>query len=90
MIGCSCRTDLEAKLLERFRASEPKATDHTVELKGYGIIISDKGLDLRAYMPVEMVAKHTAKNGNQRVRKTSQNMFFSYCPFCGVAMGDKS
>lgn len=81
---CDCRTRVEANILEHFKAQNPDATDHKVELKGYGITIGEKKLDLRAGMPAATSCMRTAKTtGRVSEKKSEITMFFPFCPFCG-------
>lgn len=88
-MSCNCKSDIEARLLERFRSTEAQATGHTIELQGYALLLGGARMDVRGYMPVEASARHTTKSGTVRVKKQKQNMLFSYCPFCGVPVKDE-
>ena len=81
---CTCRKDFEAKLTERYIAAEPTATQHKVTLQGYALAITEgSGIVQRSYMPYETFAYVPLKKGGMKPKKTTGNMFFSYCPFCG-------
>jgi len=81
---CECKKDIEAKLLERFKQHTPEAKDHDVELKGYGVSISNLDLKLCAFMPIEYIAKYPMKGGVlHKERKTKSTMHFNFFPFCG-------
>lgn len=84
---CTCREDLEKKLLARFKEDNPDSTEHRVELTGYALIIGER---LEQYPVMKIKASHvvTAKNGNQREKKVEQSMICSYCPFCGKPAKD--
>ncbi len=82
-MNCDCKTDIERKLTERFLQTAPDATDHKVELDGYGLVVVDSGLKVAACMTYKATANHPLKKGGAKSKKTTGNMFFSYCPFCG-------
>jgi len=79
---CDCRTNLEAKLLERFKQQKPRATGHGVSLQGYAICLGEK-VSRRPFMPCKTTASYPLKKGGEKVKSETLNMFFSYCPFCG-------
>ena len=81
---CECKTEIEAKLTEHFQEQKPDASDHGVRLQGYGFAIVDNKMEMLAYMSAVHSANFTLKNGSQKTKSTTTNMFFSYCPFCGV------
>lgn len=84
MSTCNCKTEIEAKLLERVKASAPKASDHSASLAGYGLaIVGNKMLRLPR-MEVRVSAMHPVKKGGARLKRSTMSMFFTYCPFCGV------
>lgn len=81
---CDCKTTMEARLLEYFKGQQPDASDHKVELQGYGITFGQK-MDLRAYMNVATTCSRTAKaTGRVVEKKGAFPMFATYCPFCGT------
>ena len=81
---CKCKTELEATLLERFKTHYPDASAHGVELTGYGFVSVANTLQIRGFMPVEAAADFKLKKGGVKSKTIKQNMFFSFCPFCGV------
>lgn len=86
---CTCKKDLEAKLLEKFKEAQPDATKHDVKLQGYAYVLNDDNrMKLQGSMQANMTANYTARNGNKRDKTTKTSMLFTYCPFCGVAYND--
>jgi len=83
-MSCNCKTELESKLTDSFKAKEPNASAHKVELMGYGLVVTDTSLVSKAFMEYETFALMPLKKGGSKPKKTTGNMFFSYCPFCGV------
>lgn len=81
---CECKENIEAKLLERFKEQSPEATEHSLELQGYGIYMTADRLECKPYMPIEAQALYPLKKGGTKLKKTKQNMVFNYCPFCGL------
>lgn len=84
MSTCNCKTELEAKLLERFKTNAPDATDHGVELIGYSFVIVGNTLTHMPYMEVRTSSMQPLKKGGSKLKKGTTNMFFTYCPFCGT------
>ncbi|WP_114973375.1 hypothetical protein [Rhodoferax ferrireducens] len=83
-MNCNCKKDLEEKLTERFKEQSPLATVHGTELQGYGFAIVGDSMKVLGYMPVKQSAMVPLKSGATKLKTTTQNMFFSFCPFCGV------
>lgn len=81
---CDCRKDLEEKLTDRFVENAPTATDHSVTLQGYGFAIVDNKMLCVPYMEASATAVYPLKNGGTKKKTLKQNMFFSFCPFCGA------
>lgn len=86
MSECNCKSDIEARLLERFKGTAAEATDHGVVLQGYGLVIVENRMESRPYMPFKASARYPLKNGGSKVKTSSQNMMFNYCPFCGKSV----
>ncbi len=86
MTDCTCKKDIEQKLLERFKAQQPDATAHEASLQGYGFGIDPTGnrMVLRGFLPYRTTAVFPLKKGGSKSKTTTGNMYFSYCPFCGV------
>lgn len=81
---CTCRKDIEEKLLNRFKEQAPEATGHEARLQGYAIIFGDAGVKEKGCMPFKLTATYPLKSGGFKQKKTEQNMIFTCCPFCGV------
>lgn len=81
---CDCKKELEIRLTEKFAERSPEATDHAVEMQGYGLVVIDGSMEQMGYMPVEATAMFPLKSGGKKYKTVKQTMFFSYCPFCGV------
>lgn len=81
---CDCRSKTEERLLARFKEQAPEARNHQVSLGGYGFVLVENRLDSFPYMPINCEAEHLVKKtGVWKAKKTSQNMMFNFCPFCG-------
>lgn len=87
---CNCKTDLEAKLTERFKEATPDARDHKVTLQGYGFGIRDNTMVMQPYMNYEGFSYVPLKKGGEKPKKVTGSMIFSYCPFCGVNLKGQS
>lgn len=81
---CNCKKELEEKLKDRFSATAPEATDHGVTLQGYGFGLTDDGLIVTGFMEAKATAVYPLKKGGFKQKTVTQNMHFSYCPFCGT------
>lgn len=87
---CDCKTRLEKQLTEKLVESLPTDTGHSVELKGYGLAMAGDEMVELGYMEAAASSTYMAKSGVYRVRNKRQKMVFSFCPFCGVAVGARS
>ncbi len=86
---CNCKIDINKKLTDMFADKAATSTDHKVELKCYGIAMTEKGCIELGYMPYETYCLEPLKKGGSRPMKTTGNMFFSYCPFCGEKVSEE-
>lgn len=86
-MNCTCKTDIEAMLLDRFKAENPTALNHRVELKGYLFSIVGNTMVLKPSMAAECEAQMPAKGGGTKAKRSKLNMVFSFCPFCGEKVG---
>lgn len=85
---CNCKSDIEAKLVEQYRAKYPDAEGHSATLEGYGFVIRDNTTHQTPYMPIKFGAGHKAKKTGLERWKTGKGiMSFRFCPFCGEKLG---
>lgn len=82
-MACDCKKDIEQKLLDRFKETNSEASNHSVHLQGYTLVLGDK-LDLKGYMEIAAKARFPLKKGGDKEKTIKQNMVFTFCPFCGV------
>lgn len=82
-MACTCKKDLEEKLLTRFKEMTPEASGHEASLNGYALIFGEK-LEQKGYMTLSTEAAFPLKKGGTKNKKQTQNMIFTFCPFCGV------
>lgn len=88
MSACNCKAEIEAKLLERFKAAKPEAKCHEVSLEGYGFAIVGNTMTLKPFMHYTASADYPRKAGGATSKKRKGTMAFSFCPFCGVKQAD--
>lgn len=81
-MACNCKTEIEGKLLTRFREMSPEAQGHEVSLTGYALILGDQ-LEQKGCMKLEAVADFPLRKGGHKRKTQWQNMIFTFCPFCG-------
>lgn len=83
---CDCKSAIEKKLTERFQEEKPSFTEHKVELQGFGHVVLGGEFRLMPFMEFEKSGCDPKKNIDKRLKKQRGNMFFSFCPFCGVEL----
>ena len=84
-MNCNCKTEVQEKLLARFKNDAAEATEHGVTLDGYTLMITGSALKLRSCTTVKQTARYPLKKGGTKVKTTALSMVHSFCPFCGVA-----
>lgn len=82
-MNCNCKKEIETNLRLRLEDTEPNSTGHKVQLMGYGLVLTENKFVSRPFMEYETFAFVPLKKGGSKPKKTTGNMFFSYCPFCG-------
>ena len=86
MSKCTCQSDLEKRLTERFVNRLPDSKDVQAHLAGYAFVLGES-LQSMPYMPVHTTHAVTIKKTGLSKQKTEKtNMFFTFCPFCGVSL----
>lgn len=80
---CTCREDIEEKLLERFKEQAPEAQEHSVSLQGYNMYLVGNGLVTYPSMKFETTALFPLKKGGTKKKTTDLMIRCNYCPFCG-------
>ena len=80
---CDCKSRIEAQLVERYKAAQPKAADHQATLEGYGFGVVGNTMVMRPCMPIKYGARHPTKAGPERWKSEKGTMVFRFCPFCG-------
>jgi hypothetical protein len=89
-MACNCKSEIEAKLNENFKAATPDARDHKVTLKGYGFGIINNTIVMQPFFEYEGFSYVPLKKGGEKPKKVIGNMIFSYCPFCGESLKKES
>lgn len=82
-MSCDCRSEIQEKLLERFKEKNPDVSEHHVLLTGYALILEEAILKEKGCMGIELTALYPLKKGGAKEKKQKQNMIFTFCPFCG-------
>ena len=82
---CTCKIDIETKLVERFKIAAPEAEGHQVELQGYGFGFVDNTMVVQPFAEYKATAAYPLKKGGTKTKTVSGSMIFRYCPYCGVA-----
>ena len=88
MSTCTCKQDIEAKLLERFKTDAATAEDHSATLDGYALVLQGNTMQYKPAMPYKLTATYTAKTGSRKRKTSTGSMIFSFCPFCGTSLKD--
>lgn len=83
-MACYCKKEIETKLLARFKEQRPEATEHNTALQGYALLIQDNALVQKGCMEIKATAIFPLKKGGAKAKTISENMVFTFCPFCGT------
>lgn len=86
-MNCTCNRDIEAKLLDQLKEETPTGVDQAVSLSGYGFVLVDNRMTIRPYTVVNRSVM-LPKKGSEgwRQKRSTMNMFFSFCPYCGKSV----
>lgn len=82
-MACDCKEDIEGKLLARFKEVSSEAESHSASLHGYTIVFGETALEQKGYMEIKATANFPLKKGGMKAKTQTQNMIFTFCPFCG-------
>jgi hypothetical protein len=81
---CGCKARIEQMLLKHYATQLAPSEAISCELKGFGIAVTDTGLESAPFMPFEVTYRHTAKRtGAVSVKAKKANFYFNFCPACG-------
>lgn len=84
---CDCEKELRAKLLQKLEEMHPEAKDHYVNLPDYALVLGNPSRWVGKMRVDMMVVVPMRKNSElYKSKKIKHSLFFSYCPFCGVAV----
>lgn len=82
-MACTCKADLETKVVERLKEEYPEGENHAASLDAnYLYAMDDFGMLGRMEFDNEVFTK--TKKGTMRKLKPKLSMAFTFCPFCGV------
>lgn len=84
---CNCEKELRAALLQKLEEMHPEATDHYVNLPDYTLVLGNPSRWV-GKMRVDMTVVVPMRKNSElyKSKKIKHSLFFSYCPFCGVAV----
>lgn len=83
-MACDCKKEIETKLIARFKEQRPEATDHNTALQGYAFLIDGGRPPQKGRMEIKSTAIFPLKTGGSKAKTISENMVFTFCPFCGT------
>lgn len=83
---CTCKTEIEQKLLDQFKKQAPTAQRHQAELQSYGFKVVGNTMQLAPYMQFKLTADYPTSTRASRHRAKVGVMHFSFCPFCGQSL----
>lgn len=83
---CGCKKDIEAKLLERFKAERPEGEGHSASMDGaYGLgMTNDNKVVQQGVAPVILEVMLPKKSGGMAPKTIKMSMIWTFCPFCGT------
>lgn len=86
---CNCRSEIEAKLLDRVKEQAPEASRaHKAELQGFVFGLTDKGITMRNGLTAAAEWEQRNKAGDFKLKKVKQSVRGTYCMFCGEKYDD--
>ena len=86
MNKCTCCDDVEKRVIDNYTERFPNSKDVSAKLLGYAFVLGG-ALGYKPYMPIEISHTVVIKKSGIEKRKTEKlNMFFNFCPFCGVTL----
>jgi|LULJ01.1.fsa_nt_gb hypothetical protein len=85
---CNCKTEIEAKVVERLKEEYPEGRDHTATMDNNYAFLFSMNDEMNSVLHVGYIAfkntvTTTTKKGVERTAKPQLNIHFTYCPFCG-------
>jgi len=88
-MSCDCQNEIASKIADSQQEQHPDWSEIKVTLLGYALTFGSN-LSSRGFMPLSIEAERPLKKGGSRLKKEKTNLFFTYCPFCGVKVNDDS
>lgn len=89
-MSCKCREEIGALLAEHCAKREGVHKVVNVELEGYGMAMTDGGLEFRGRMDATVHVETKLKSGAIKPKKVRTFVQFTYCPFCGEPVDKKA
>lgn len=85
---CNCRSDIEARLVEKVSQQMPEGSRNlSVSLGGgYAFLLGGSGIAMRNVMPIDIEYEEPLKKrpGEFKRKRPKLSMHGNYCMFCGV------
>lgn len=81
---CTCKADIEARLVERFKADYPEAQNVKLTIESYGLGLRENTMVVQGAAPIKYSALVPRKAGGTKQISRKASLVWSFCPFCGV------
>lgn len=84
-MNCTCKKDIETRLLNKLKADRPDGEGHHAHLDGYGFALTDDNKMLQVGgTPITLTVMTPKKAGGMKLVRINQTMVWTFCPFCGA------
>ncbi|MGL4569654.1 MAG: hypothetical protein ACRCVJ_01150 [Clostridium sp.] len=85
---CDCIKDLEKILLEKTINTNEKFVEGEAKCEVKNIAFTFNAEGTTPYQEFVVSQEYKTSNGKDRIRKTTMNVLFTYCPYCGRKLGE--
>ncbi len=80
--GCKCIDQLEQRLIKRFSEQGGTYIEGSMEFNPMAITFGAPD-GMRPFLECKFQEEYSTKKGEVKYRKHTNNIMFTYCPFCG-------